>query len=279
MLRSPCSACLSAWLSFTLLTTAASAAPVMTFTANHATTGIETANQWITSNSSFWETGTRFNFVFTLRDEVVIENGLQTTTHYRDVTYDVEGHWRDAAQLSLDVTALGEHTAQFWVTGTLLPAEVPRLVAGAPGFQASLYLSGGHVSSPVPEYPDLQQPPPPPVFADISSGTPAALPAWTNYDPDGTFYSSAVHAFTGPPGQFRFEYSYLLYGNEDLLTRYIDFTLYGPGYDQQILSQGYTELLGVDVIAVPEPGIWIMLLAGVGVLALSRQSRSVVFRN
>lgn len=273
-------ACLSACLCLLLSSaTGAFAARVMTFTAVHATTGIDDTSEWISSSSSFWETGNRFNFEYTLRDEVVIENGLQTTSHYRDVTYDVEGHWRDAARVNLDVTAIGEHTAQFWVVGTLLPAEVPRLIDGAPGFQASLYLSGDYVPGPVPEYPDLLQPPAPPVFADMSSGTPVALPGWTNYDPSGSFYGSASHAFTGPPGQFRFEYSYLLYGNEDLLTSYIDFTLYGPGYDRQTLNQGYTELLGIEVIAVPEPGIWMMLLAGAGVIALSRQSRTVVFRN
>jgi hypothetical protein len=280
MLRLLRPACLSACLCLTLLSsTGASAARVMTFVANYATTGIDDTSEWISSSSSFWESGSRFNFAYTLRDEVVVENGLQTTSHYRDVTYDVEGHWRDAAHINLDVTAIGEHTAQFWVIATLLPAEVPRLVDGLPDFQASLYLSGDYAAGPVPEYPDLLQPPAPPVFADVSSGTPAALAAWTNYDPSGSFNSSASHVFTGPPGRFQFEYAYLLYGNEDLLTSYIDFSLYGPGYDQQVLNRGYTELLGVDVVAVPEPGIWIMLLAGAGVLMLSRSSRSVVFRN
>lgn len=259
--------------------TGAFAARVMTFTANYATTGIGETSELISSSSSFWETGTRFNVVQTLRDEVVIDNGMQTTYHYRDVTYDVEGHWRDAAQVSLDVTVIGEHTAQFWVIATLLPAEVPRLVDGAPAFQASLYLGGDYVASEVPGYPELSQPPAPPVFADASSETPAALPTWANYDPSGTFNGGAAHAVTGPAGQFQFEFSYLLYGNEDLLTRYIDFALYGPGYDQQILNQGYTELLGIDVVAVPEPGTWMMLLAGAGVLALARRSRSLVFRN
>ncbi|WBS02692.1 PEP-CTERM sorting domain-containing protein [Pseudoduganella sp. SL102] len=257
----------------------ASAAPVMTFTAVYATTGIDDTSASVYSNASFRETGERFNVVHTLRDEVVIENGLQTTSHYRDVTYDVAGHWRDAAHVDLDVTAIGEHTAQFWIIGTLLPAQVPRLIDGAPGFEAGVYLSGDHVSTEVPEYPGLLQPPPPPVFADMSSGTPAALPVWANYDPSGSFDSGATHAFTGLPGHFRFEYEYLLYANAGLQTSRIDFALFGPGYDHQVLNQGYTELLGVEVIAVPEPAIWMLLLAGAGVLTLSRHSRSQIFRN
>lgn len=265
-------ACLAAALS--LAATGAFAVPVMTFTANHATTGIEDATSTVYSDSSFWETGVRFNIVQTLRDEVVVENGMQTTFHYRDVTYDVQGHWRDAAHIDLDVTPTGAHTAQFYAIGSLVPGQSSRLVDGNLDFTANLYLAGDYVAGEVPGYPGLLQPPPPPVFADMSSGTPAQLAGSVSYAPDGSFYGNTVHAFTATRGQAYYDYSYLLYGNGDLLTSRIAFTLFGPGYDEEVRSLGYTQLLGTDVVAVPEPAAWTMLLAGAGVLALARHMRT-----
>ena len=270
-------ACLAAALS--LAATGASAVPVMTFTANHATTGIEDSTSNVYSDPSFWETGVRFNIVQTLRDEVVVENGMQTTYHYRDVTYDVEGHWRDAAHIDLDVTATGEHTAQFYAIGALVPGQSSRLVDGNLDFTANLYLAGDYAGGEVPGYPDLLQPPPPPVFADMSSGMPAVLTGSVTYAPDGTFSANAVHAFTATRGQAYYDYSYLLYGNDGLLTSRIEFTLFGPGYDEEVRSLGYTQLLGTDVVAVPEPGTWMMLLAGAGVLALARRVRERAVRS
>lgn len=269
-------ACLAAALS--LAATGAYAVPVMTFTANHATTGIEDSTSTVYSDSSFWETGVRFNIVQTLRDEVVVENGMQTTFHYRDVTYDVAGHWRDAAHVDLDVTATGEHTAHFHAIGSLVPGQSSRLVDGNLAFEANLYLAGDYAAGEVPGSPGLLQPPPP-VFADMSPGTPAVLTGSVTYAPDGSFSGNAVHAFTATRGQAYYDYSYLLYGNGGLLTSRIEFTLFGPGYDEEVRSLGYTQLLGTDVVAVPEPGTWTMLLAGAGVLALARSVRARAVRS
>lgn len=270
-------ACLAVALSS--IASAALAGPVMTFTAVFATTGIHHAHESIYSSSSFHEAGGRFNFAQTLRDEVVIENGMQTTYHYRDTTYDVAGYWRDSVRIDLDVMPTGDHTALFHAVGTLVAGQQTRLVDGDLGFQASLSLTGGYRPGQVPEYPDLAQPPAPPVFADISSGTPTALPGSVSYLADQSFSGTASHAFTASRFLPHHEYSYLIHANGDLQTSRMEFALSGPGYDEQIRNLGYTELLGTDVVAVPEPGTWMMLLAGVGVLALARRPRAAVFRH
>ncbi|WP_338768013.1 PEP-CTERM sorting domain-containing protein [Massilia sp. METH4] len=254
--------------------TAALAGPVMTFTAVFATTGIEDSSESITSSSSFQEAGGRFNFAQTLRDEVVVENGIRTTYHYRDTTYDVEGYWRDAVHVDLDVVAGSDHTAQFHVVGTLVAGQQSRLLLGDLGFEASLSLAGAYRIGEVPEFPDLAQPPAPPVFANISAEPPVPLPGSLSYDPENNAFSAtATDAFSASRFLPYHEYSYLAFANEDLLTDRIEFTLAGPGYDRQIRNLGYSELLGTDVAPVPEPGTWMMLLAGVAVLVLARRSR------
>lgn len=267
-------------LSLSLLFAAgAFAAPVMTFTASSSSTGIANATETQWTDSTFIESGERYNFTYTLRDEVVVENGVQYLYHYRDVSYQVDGQMRDWVLLNVDGTASGAHTVQFSVAATLDTTQTARLVdSGDQSFQVFLSLNGGYIPGTVPEHPDLEQPPAPPVFADTSTGTPQGLEASTFYFPGEHHYtSSVVHVFTAPFGA-DYEFSYLIEGNADLLSEQAALMLHGPGYDAGIRTLGYSEFLGSEPLPVPEPGIWMMILAGVGVLALSRRSRSVVFR-
>jgi hypothetical protein len=273
--------CLSLLCLSLLPATGAFAGPVMTFTSTSATTGFDDAVETQWNDSTFIENGDRYNFVYTLRDEVVVENGMQSTYHYRDVTYDVAGHMRDWALLNVDGTANGAHSVQFNATGTLDATQTARLVdSGDLSFQVFLSLGGGYVPGEVPGYPGLGQPPASPVFADISSGTPVDLSVSAYYDPEQLHYNASVaQTFTAPRDLVTYDYSYLIYANADLLSDQAAFALYGPGYDAGIRNLGYSEFLGVDVVAIPEPGIWMMLLAGAGVLTLSRSTRSTIFRN
>ncbi|WBS02691.1 PEP-CTERM sorting domain-containing protein [Pseudoduganella sp. SL102] len=257
------------------------AAPVMVFNARSATTGIDNLEQWVWVTTSLWETGDHYNFGYQPRDEVVIDddNGLRITYHYLDITYDVDAHWRDWAMISLVGQANGVHTVQFTVDGVLDPAQASRLVDGELAFQASVFLSGFYEPEPIPGYPGHMQPPLPPVFTNTSSATPAMPPMTTHFGSGREFYAVAEDLFTAPRDLAAYDFSYLLYGNEDLLTNQVDFMLFGPGYDKEVRHKSYTELMSVEIVAIPEPGIWMMLLAGAGVLTLSRHSRSVIFRN
>lgn len=277
MLRSLRSSCLSLSLSLPMLFAAAGtfAAPVMTFTATSASTGIANAaeSQW--TDSTFIENGERHNFTYTLRDELVVENGIQSIYHYRDVGYDVAGHMRDWVLLNVDGAASGAHSVQFAVTGTLDATQVSRLAdSGDQSFGLFLALNGSYVPDTVPGFPELGQPPPPPVYADTSTGEPVDLAGWTMYFPDEQIYtSSASHTFTAPLGLPAYEFSYLVYGNADLLSEQAAFMLHGPAYDAGTRTLGYSELLGVDVLPVPEPATWMMLLGGAGLLAMWRRPR------
>lgn len=260
-------------LSMLFATAGAFAAPVMTFTTTSATTGIDDATESQWTDSTFIEHGERYNFAYTLRDEVVIENGMQSTYHYRDVTYDVAGHMRDWALVNVDGMASGAHSVRFGATGTLDATQTSRLVdSGDLSFQVFLSLGGTYAPGTVPEYPDLGQPPAPPVFADTSSGTPMALSVSAYYDPQQSlFNASMVQTFTRPRDLATHDFSFLILANADLLSDQAAFMLHGPGYDAGIRNLGYSEFLGVDVVAVPEPGTWMMLLAGAGVLAAWRR--------
>lgn len=267
-------------LSLLFAANASAAAPVMTFTATSASTGIASAaeSQW--TGSTFIEHGDRYNFTYTLRDELVIENGVHSIYHYRDVHYDVAGQMRDWVLLNVDGAASGAHTVQFTVAGTLDATQTARLVdSGDQSFGLFLALNGGYV--PDPASPDPAQAPPPPVYAETSSGEPVPLPgAWAMFFPDElTFTSSLSQTFTAPLGLPAYEFSYLISGNEGLLSEQAAFMLHGPAYDGGIRNLFYSELLGVEVLPVPELDIWLMLLAGAGVLGLSRQTRAVIFRN
>ena len=268
-------------LSLSLLFAAgACAAPVMTFSASSSSTGIANATETQWRDSTFIESGERYNFTYALRDEVVVENGVQYLYHYRDVSYDVDGQMRDWVLLNVDGTASGAHTVQFSVAATLDTTQTARLAeSGDQSFQIFLSLDGNYAPGSIPEYPDLEQPPAPPVFADTSAGAPQGLAASTFYFPDQHLYtSSVVHTFTAPLGE-AYDFSYLIQGNADLLSDQAALMLHGPGYDAGVRTLGYSEFLGAEPLPVPEPGIWMMMLAGAGVLALSRHSRSIVFRN
>ncbi|MBB3220247.1 PEP-CTERM sorting domain-containing protein [Pseudoduganella umbonata] len=247
----------------------------MTFTATSATTGIDDAVETQWTDSTFIEHGERYNFAYTLRDEVVFENGMQSIYHYRDVTYDVAGHMRDWTLLNVDGMASGAHSVQFAVTGTLDATQMSRLVDGGDlSFQVFLSLGGSYAPGTVPEYPDLVQPPAPPVFADTSSGTPVDLSVSAYYDPEQLHYIANVHqTFTAPRDLAAYDHSYLIYANEELLSDQAAFMIHGPGYDAGTRNLGYSEFLGIDVLPVPEPGTWMMLVAGAGVLAAWRRSR------
>lgn len=262
-------------LSLSLTAAGTSAAPVMTFTASSATTGIGDAVETQWNDSTFIEHGERYNFAYTLRDEIVFENGMQSIYHYRDVTYDVAGHVRDWTLLNVDGMASGAHSVQFAATGTLDATQTSRLVDGGDmSFQVFLSLGGSYAPGTVPEYPDLTQPPAPPVFADTSSGTPVDLSASAYYDPVQLHYfANVLQTFTAPRDLAAYDYSYLIHANEELLSDQAAFMIYGPGYDAGIRNLGYSEFLGMDVVAVPEPGTWMMLLAGAGVLAARRRPR------
>ena len=196
------------------------------------------------------------------------------------MSYEVDGEVRDWVLLNVDGTASGAHTVQFSVAAALDTTQASRLAeSGDQSFQVILSLNGGYVPGTVPEHPDLEQPPAPPVFADTSTGAPQGLAASTFYFPDEHHYTSTVvHMFTAPLGE-AYEFSYLIQGNADLLSEQAALMLHGPGYDAGVRTLGYSEFLGSRPLPVPEPRAWMMVLAGVGVLALSRHSRSIVFRN
>jgi hypothetical protein len=218
--------------------------------------------------------------VYTLRDLVTVENGMQSIYHYRDVTYDVDGQMRDWILLNVDGMASGAHSVQFAATATLDATQTSRLVDGELSFQVFLSLSGAYVPGTAPGHPGLAQLPAPPAFADTSYGAPVDLVPSLYYDPEQLHYNaSVVQIFTAPRDRAAYDYSYLIYGNENLLSDQAAFALYGPGYDAGIRNLGYSEFLGVDVVPVPEPGTWMMLLAGIGALAACRRSRSGWLRN
>lgn len=277
MLRTLQSSCLALALSSA---GGAFAAPVMTFTSTSATSGIADAFETQWADSTFIEDGERHNFAYMLRDVVEVRDGIQSTYHFRDVSYDVAGYVRDWSIVNVDGTASGAHSVRFASTATLDTTQAARLADGGdPSFQVFLSLLGSYTPVAVPGQPGLQ--PPPPVFTDTSAGTPAVLPATTTYDPEALHYNAfVVHGFTAPLGAVH-DVSYLIEGNGDLLSNQAAFALYGPRYDAGIRTLSYSELLGVDVIPVPEPRAWMMLLAGVGILALGQRSRatdSPVFR-
>ncbi|WP_338768011.1 PEP-CTERM sorting domain-containing protein [Massilia sp. METH4] len=245
----------------------------MTFTANSATTGIAGAveSQW--TDSTFIEHGDRYNFAYTLRDELVVENGEHVLYHYRDVSYDVDGHVRDWMLLNVDGTASGPHTVQFNVTATLDTTQTARLVdSGDLSFQVFLSLNGGYD-------PGAAGQPGAPVFSDISSGLPVALttePTW--YPEDRHFNANASGVFAAPRDLVTYEYAYLIEAGADLVSEQAAFMIHGPGYDAGVRTLSYSEFLGSEVIPVPEPRTWAMLLAGVAVLALARRPRTAVFK-
>lgn len=269
-----CPRCLPCLLSLSLLYAGAHAAPVMTFNANSTASGIPDAiaSQW--TDSKFIEQGERSNFSYVLRDYVRVEDGMRYIYHLRDVSYDVAGYLRDGVLISVDGLASGAHSVQFNVSAMLDATQAGRLVDGGDlSFQVSMLLNGKYVESPA-------GPPAPPTFIDLSSGMPVELAAEMTTEIELRYFdATALDDFTAPRDLFNHEFSYLIEAGEHLLSERAAFTLHGPGYDASTRRLTYTELLGMDVVPVPEPEVWMMLLAGACVLALSRHSRSLVFRN
>ncbi|HEX8606295.1 MAG TPA: PEP-CTERM sorting domain-containing protein [Pseudoduganella sp.] len=260
-------------LALLLSATAVQAAPLFTFnlTANGSTGEIASQPLILTYFSSSSE---RQNETSVYRDEVWDYGSTRFVTHYADVSYQQHGSYYDSYTFGFNNDTATEASKYVLLTGSVSYDQAR--ANGTASLDMSANISGTYTRTPPnPRFPGVRQGPAVPTFAAAQSIDPAELVdlnsrAWFNQD--NTFYTDTDSTFTiGSGGS---ELALLLYSTPGLNSEFYSLSLTSHGYDTGLHQFTEVQYLGYEILPVPEPSAWAMLLAGAGVLALSRRRRA-----
>lgn len=230
-----------------------------------------------TRSTNFVENAPRMNAVAGSYDEVTFFGNSKLVSHYATSTYDVSGFYRDIYDFNGDVSGPDGSAKYAYLSGvvTFDPSAAHNMGEVSPAMDASMLFSGTYVQAFNPEFPSIPMLPTAPQMA-VGYGTTKAdltpLPASTSFN-NGMF--SQVNFIDGIPlvaGQNALQF--LLYAGADLDPSMTLARVAGPAYDFGTYQRTERAFLGYEILPVPEPSTWAMLLAGVGILGIARRRKN-----
>lgn len=250
--------------------TSAHADPLITFdlTASGASGPLAVTTY---SGSAFAGNGIRVNETVSYHDIVETYGNYQYTWHYSAVSWQEQGSYYDYFAANVSGATAGQSVL---LTGS---ASVDAGHASGPvTFDGFSSITGTYTPVTNPAFPGLVIPPGAPAFASGLSADPAqwaTQPAFANFAPNLAFSASANVSYT-IDADGTSDLGFLLYAPDGLHADYFSLYLNGQLYDAGLYSFAESNYLGFDVVAVPEPSTWAMLLAGAGVLGFARRRRT-----
>jgi PEP-CTERM motif len=214
----------------------------------------------------------RANEAVAYRDESYVFGNNRYIYHYLDTSFDQTSSRSDRYSLNLDSTTGAQDFVYIKGTVSYDPASLPANAS----LNALVSASGTYTPRVNPLFPNVALLPGAPTIAMAQSTNPADLAmghyAISSYTADGTFFSAhsedVVLNDTG-----RTELEFLLYGGTGLTLE--SSMVYLTGYSY-VSTERLTEsrFIGMEILPVPEPSTWAMLLAGVGILGIARRRKN-----
>ena len=227
---------------------------------------------------SYFEGGDRLNVQTVLRDVTETYGNTRYVYHWADTNYDRQGGYRDHFWWAFHGGDAALAPDYIYFKASALPN--PNAGQMAPMTVAvSSYLSGTYSTSADPRFPNVTLNPGPVTVASADSHNPADLisvpgPNDTWLNADGTFFVAGYRAEKLIPAGDTVDMGVLFYIPAQLHATSYSFNLDGSLYDEGLHHFSDTSFLGYEILPVPEPSTWAMLLAGVGILGVARRRKS-----
>jgi hypothetical protein len=184
--------------------------------------------------------------------------------HYADVSYQQQGSYRDSWYMNVSDASADTGIQYLYLTGTV--SYDPMRINGVASVDAWADISGSYTMTPNPLFPSVVQLPAFPSVAAAQSIDPANLKTvrgWQYFDQDDGFSANASMTFA-IDNSGESELGFLLYSPSGLNPQSYWVSLTGQAYDTGLHQFNETQYLGFEILAVPEPSTWAMLLAGAG---------------
>ena len=266
---------LAATLAFSAAQVQAASPITFTITAESSAGVLTPGNMF---NYSSFEGGDKLNVQTVLRDETYTYGNARYVYHWADRHYDRQGGYRDDFWWTFDRgdAALAPDYVYFKASAVSNPnahQTVPMTI------KVSSYLSGTYSLVADPRFPNVSIQPGPVTVASADSHNPADLislagPHDTFFNADGTFFVGGYRADKIIPAGGAIDMSVLFYMPHQLHATSYSFYLGGSLYDEGLHHFSDTDFLGYEILPVPEPSTWAMLLAGVGILGVARRRKT-----
>lgn len=265
-------------LAATVVMPAVQATPVVEFNFNGTGADGRTVPYYVENvDTNFVESGTRTNVVNGTRDDVMVYNGYRYVTHYATSTYDVTGHYSDLYIFNGSAGGPEDGVKYAYISGTVRfdPSKAENIGVSST-LNASILFSGTFTpvfdeNNPgVPQFPDA-----PILSAGI--GNDRANLSELNNSGDSPFYAdrfaiTGSTSFTIAPGDN--DIQFLLYAGANLHPSWALLYVHGPAYNLGTYRRTEQTYLGYEVLPVPEPSSWAMLLAGAAILGIARRRKN-----
>jgi len=255
----------------------AAQASVLSFDFTVSGAGGTTPSYIETLNANFIESGPRSNIVENRYDEVAIYGNNKYITHYANTTYDVYGFYKDAYIFSGSVSGPEGGTRYAYISGTVTfdPTAATNMAEGPATMDAGMLFSGTYALAYDPEFPSIPVLPPSPQLA-FGHGTEKAdlVPVTATTSFNAGYFSLVGYddAISLVPGKNAMQF--MFYANPALNPGITTAHIFGPAYDFGTHQRSERLVLGYEVLPVPEPTTWAMLLAGVGILGIARRRKN-----
>lgn len=222
--------------------------------------------------------GDKLNMRTVVSEETFTFGGYRHVYRWSDTTYDQQGGYRDTAYwLFYDGDAAhAPDYVYFKATASIDPEanqSVPMTIT------TSSSVSGTYSGVSDPRFPNVSLYPGTVTVAAANSHNPVDLINISSYGstsfyPDGTFYSNVYYGdLVVPPGGTA-DMSVLFYLPSQLYATSYSFNMSTPLYDEGLHHFSERTYLDFQILPVPEPSTWAMLLAGVGILGIARRRKN-----
>ncbi|GGY97879.1 PEPxxWA-CTERM sorting domain-containing protein [Pseudoduganella plicata] len=251
------------------------AAGPVTFTIT-AESGAGALTPTYSNTNSLFSGSEKLNVQTVLRDESYISGSYRYVYHYADSTYDQQGGYQDSTHWSVYKADVAQAPDYIYFKAS---AEISPDADQTVPMTVKLYSTAGGTYSSVtdPRFPNVNLLPASATVAVANSHNAADLTtapySYTWFNADGTFDVSNFADIVVPAGGTA-DMAVLFYLPAQLHATSYSFDLTGPLYNEGLHHFSETNYLGYEILPVPEPSTWAMLLAGVGIVGVARRRKT-----